>query len=99
MVFGIDGSEGEARMDEKDLETIFGGLYYEQNGTFHSVGNRPQYIDRLSRFLESVRNEERVKIQADIKSVLNFLDGSAEKEQIANYVREYLLEGRKLINK
>lgn len=44
-------------MDEKELEAIFSGLYYEQNGYFHLVGNRAQYIDRLSKLLESAREE------------------------------------------
>lgn len=49
------------------------------------------WLEKISKLLESAREEEKVKIQDDIKSVLNFLDGDTDRTQIANYVREYLL--------
>jgi len=38
--------------------------------------------------------EERKRIQEDVQSVLNFLDGITEREQIANFVKAYLLESK-----
>jgi hypothetical protein len=46
----------------------------------------------IHKVIYEVKQEERNRIQEDIKSVLNLLDGNTPREKIANYIREYLEE-------
>jgi translation initiation factor 2 beta subunit (eIF-2beta)/eIF-5 len=43
-------------------------------------------------FISMIQKAEREKIQEDIKSVLNILEGETDRKKIVNYIREYLLQ-------
>ena len=42
---------------------------------------------------EIIKKQEEVieNLKSDIKSVLNMLEGSTDRKQIANYIKEYLI--------
>lgn len=56
-------------LDQKRQEQVFGGLYYEQDGHFHPVGDNPKYIDRLKSYGELVEKKTREKVIEEVKEI------------------------------
>ena len=64
----------------------------DQNGKERSLEqlNRDRHL-AAERF-EKLINQQKQEIKRDLQSVINMLEGSTDRQKIANYVREYLLK-------
>ena len=63
----------------------------DQNGRERSLEqlNRDRHLAAES--FEELIKRQKQKTQQDLQSVINMLEGSTDRQKIANYIKEYLL--------
>ena len=72
---------------KQDWKKDFYDFFFEQGRHRGRPLGYPQY----EKYIQSLLDQQKEEMKHDISSVLCMLEGTTEREKIANYIREYLI--------